>query len=831
MFAGRHRLVLALLATLICVAGSALAQGAGKGLTIQQMEGNAGKRWAICIGINNYEESGILDLEKARADAEAVAEVMGSEGQFDRVYLMTDAADPRGADYPKLRNVTARLDFLQNFIQPEDLVVFFFSGHGVSDEEGNGYLVMADAYVGDLFASSLPVDTVVDWLTATGVKKSILLLDACREYFQLNKGINNRGLRSDKYENAEVAAVFYATKSGWYSFEDSESRYGVFTRFVVEGLRGSADDRRYAGNADGIVTFTELSRFVEESVTEWALDHNRRQMPYTRLIGERYGDLALSSWMSAATGSLVILSNVEGAEVTVGGESVGSIRGGRLELNELAEGLVEVHVSHPQHKTVQSRVQIAAGKTVERRLHSELRNVRVTIETRPEGASVYMDDVYLGLGPVDIDGVTQGSHTVETKMNGYLTSTLELTIEDPIDIRKTIVLAKEVALGHLIVKSNMVNGDVSVDGVSKGRISNGSLEIRDLTPGRSTVRISHRDFKNAVALIEIVADRSTSIVVDGEFRAVALTIESSPRGASVYVGGSYKGKTPLTLQSVEQGQYSIECVLDGYENSVRRITVSGSDDVKESFELARVAVAQRPTATGGMTKVPGGTFTMGSSQGYDIEMPEHAVSLSAFRISIYEVTQREWEALMGYNPSAFRGEELPVHQITWYEAVEFCNQKSKAENLNPAYVLEGLSVRWDSSADGYRLPTEAEWEYAARGGGTGSARNYPGGSKPEDLAWFAGNSQNEPHEVGQKRPNALSLYDMAGNVAEWCWDWFESYGRSARNPQGPATGTRRVARGGAWGSHDDDLRVTNRGSMPPELSHATVGFRVARNDE
>lgn len=272
------------------------AQEGQKGIRIKETKDNAGKRWAICIGINDYEDNTILDLKKARNDAKELGKVLKQHGQFDRVYVMTDDLDARKGNYPKLRNIKNKLKYLKGFIEPEDLVLFSFSGHGIADSNGRGFLVTADSYSEELFASSLEIKTVIQWLKNLKVKKSLLLLDACRETFQVNKGINTDGLKAERFEQAEVAAVFYATRSGWFSYEDTDGNFGVFSRYIIEGLKGEADNTQIAGNEDGIVTFSELASYVETGVSDWALDKGKKQRPYTGIFGEKYGDLALSAY-------------------------------------------------------------------------------------------------------------------------------------------------------------------------------------------------------------------------------------------------------------------------------------------------------------------------------------------------------------------------------------------------------------------------------------------------------------------------------------------------------------------------------------------------------
>ncbi len=282
---------------LVFIAAMSFAQEGRKGIRIKETKGNAGKRWAICIGINDYEDNSIIDLKKARNDAIELGKVLKEYGQFDRVYVMTDDLNPRGEDYPKLMNIRRKMDFLKGFIDAEDLVLFSFSGHGIANSEGEGYLVTADSYREDFQGSSLKVKEIIEWLKEVKVKKSLLLLDACREKFQEGKAINLNGLKAERFLQAEVGAVFYSTKSGWFSYEEKEGDFGVFTRYVIDGLKGGADSTQIAGNGDGIVTFLELASFVEEGVSNWALNKGKKQRPYIGIFGEKYGDLALSAYI------------------------------------------------------------------------------------------------------------------------------------------------------------------------------------------------------------------------------------------------------------------------------------------------------------------------------------------------------------------------------------------------------------------------------------------------------------------------------------------------------------------------------------------------------
>lgn len=226
--------------------------------------------------------------------------------------------------------------------------------------------------------------------------------------------------------------------------------------------------------------------------------------------------------------------------------------------------------------------------------------------------------------------------------------------------------------------------------------------------------------------------------------------------------------------------------------------------------------------------VEGGSFVMGASDGGNDEKPIHKVTVSSFRICKHEVTQADWQAIMGTNPSHYKGDNRPVGGVSWCDAVEFCNRLSENQGLVPCYKKDGNSYTCDFKANGYRLPTEAEWEYAARGGKKSNGCNYSGSNNIGSVAWCGYTSST--HEVMTKQPNELGVYDMSGNVWEWCWDWYDSYSSSDQtNPIGTSSGSSRVKRGGSWISMSSDCRVANRDDCSPNGTNDLLGFRVVRS--
>jgi len=281
-----------------------------------------------------------------------------------------------------------------------------------------------------------------------------------------------------------------------------------------------------------------------------------------------------------------------------------------------------------------------------------------------------------------------------------------------------------------------------------------------------------------------------------------------------------------------------------------------SQAIEPTVSAQSSQIAEQKSALVEMVHIPGGSFQMGSASERD-ERPVHTVTLSSFYMGKYEVTQEQWEAVMGNNPSNYTSspayrevqEKRPVERVRWYDVLVFCNKLSIAEGLNPAYSISGSTdpstwgnvltiinfkmfdkVKIVSDSTGYRLPTEAQWEYAAKGG-NGSPGNYKysGGDNADGVAWYASNSGSKTHEVGKKAPNGLGLYDMSGNVMEWCWDFEGNYTSAAQtDPMGASFGTVRVIRGGGWNASIEGVRSAIRKGIKPDTRLDYLGFRLVR---
>lgn len=252
------------------------------------------------------------------------------------------------------------------------------------------------------------------------------------------------------------------------------------------------------------------------------------------------------------------------------------------------------------------------------------------------------------------------------------------------------------------------------------------------------------------------------------------------------------------------------------------------------------ASKRAPIDTTKFVLVEGGTFKMGTEKPVEIhEGPVHDVTVKSFYLAKTEVTFDDIDKWLtetkrdtGTVPSLNWGRgNMAAHMTSWRTAVEYCNWLSEKEKLSKCYLINGKEVTYLDTAKGYRLPTEAEWEFAARGGNKTKGTLYAGSDNVDEVAWYKANSSEAPHKVAQKKPNELGLYDMNGNLWEWVWDLYDTYyyKYSEKNdPKGPATGDYRVTRGGAWYNFPNYTTIYTRQYNTPDFRQNSVGFRVAR---
>ncbi|PKN72965.1 MAG: hypothetical protein CVU50_05405 [Candidatus Cloacimonetes bacterium HGW-Cloacimonetes-3] len=366
----------------------------------------------------------------------------------------------------------------------------------------------------------------------------------------------------------------------------------------------------------------------------------------------------------------------------------------------------------------------------------------------------------------------------------------------------------------------------------------------DALPPPYTSPVKAAEVKSEVKPELTVSSTLPPIINSHTFGFSTLEINSAWDG-DLYLGGEYLGSVAAEkskkFKKIPAGEYSLELFNKYY--CIRR-------DIELSSGSASIITLTRQEAkpyANNMVYIPEGSFFMGSQfiDRSEYEHPRHEVSLYPFLIGSTEVTQALWQEVTGSNPSVRTATNQPVTNVSWYEALEFCNALSLKEGLTPCYKINKsfpdannisehdslrYSVTCNWSASGYRLPSEAEWEYTARCADSANRLQYSGSNKINEVAWYDLNSEKKAHEVGQKKANEFELYDMSGNVYEWCWDWWGVYGNEHEDyPTGAVSGVYRIIRGGSWMSAAELCISTSRGGNSPHASSKDIGFRLVRN--
>jgi formylglycine-generating enzyme required for sulfatase activity len=411
--------------------------------------------------------------------------------------------------------------------------------------------------------------------------------------------------------------------------------------------------------------------------------------------------------------------------------------------------------------------------------------------------------------------------------------------------------------GSIVAYATSV-GSVVQDGTGRNGVFTAELLKQLMVPG---IEISEV-FKRTGAAVQAATSGRQVPAVYNRFFGNAYLAGAASKISSMTVTSAAKDYGTITVTAKSAGTLFIDGVelgslgvdysarLDGMEAGTRDVEIRYADGKRESI---RVNVLPKGNCDAAFTYVPmivsapapergpeksirseifvqGGVFLMGSDDEDDDAKPVHEVRVSSFWIMATEVTQKDFAALMWGNPSSFKGDTLPVEDVSWYDAVTYANELSVKDGLRPAYTINGERVRCEWWANGWRLPTEAEWEYAAQGGEKSRSYTYSGSNDADAAAWYTVTTDDEGTKpVGTKAANELGLYDMSGNVSEWCWDRYGAYSAGTQSdPRGAASGTGRVIRGGSWRDVAAYVRIATRHSMTPRLQHYYIGFRLVR---
>ena len=462
-----------------------------------------------------------------------------------------------------------------------------------------------------------------------------------------------------------------------------------------------------------------------------------------------------------------------------------------------------------------------------------------TISVQPKDAKVTIDGV---LQASSSDGeysamLAYGSHTYKVEAGGYISKSGSFTIGkgDMTPISVSLVSA----LATLNVSCPTPAVSLYVDKKSVGSLPwNGNLK-----EGMHLLEVRKDGYRSQQKTIQLAQQQKLDVAFDA-LSAIQgnLSVNFKPFGSDVYVDGVKVGQSPRVFNGVLVGNHNVEIRKSGYSTSRQTVmisegqtaSISGSLTSSASSSNSNVLSSSGPSLFGNtitipvknginieMVKVEAGSFDMGATPEmrslqypYDDEKPDHRVTLTKnYYIGKYEVTQALWQVVMGNNPSRFKGDDLPVERVSWKRCQDFI---SKLNSL---------------TGKRFRLPTEAEWEYAARGGNKSRGYRYSGSNTLDDVAWYGDNSGSKTHAVGTKQPNELGIYDMSGNVSEWCQDWRGSYSSSPQtNPTDAVSGSYRVDRGGSWLYSAWFSRSSSRGGRTPGGRDGDLGLRLVLSE-
>jgi len=754
------------------------------------------KRKAMIVGVQNYDA--FAPLESCHGDVDDMRELLMQGGfEDDYIWALKDAAYGETLTASKLfSNVNA----FARGINEGDEVIFFFSGHGIGGSDGNNYLMGSDGNIENPEKyGSISVEEIKKIIKEKKPAEVVLIIDACRSFVKKeDKGIGDqvssnmnigKGIKvqpviqSGKTTNQEgktIVKTIYAASEGQQSFERKDKNNGAFTYYMTYLLDSPNSAMDIDGSKDGIITIEDLILFADNRINDWTQSQGLTPMNpvYQTEGGITYEPFMLFRYNAE---KVVEEQKKEGAKPIFQYDQqaeLDKIKKFTENKQYLSEELPLYQPKIVKDKKIEVDNTDLSSWELALAQEQEIKKAKEE-EARKEAEAKDKERIYNQLRDKYNNAVSDLDKTEDIFVKYQKLENLRNEINE---VKYTEVKHKLLPLLEPIYQKIKETRDVT------------QAEVENLKP----------QFEKDIADMEKMVESSLSDDLKAKY-------------------------------------------LDGFKKKWYDYANIQKDE-KLAYRYKMIFIPKvKSQVLGGLVYVESGTFQMGSTTGNSDEKPVHSVTLSDFYIGKTEVTQAQWKAVMGNNPSDFKGDNLPVESVNWFDAVECCNKLSEMEGLEKCYTIDydkmdpnnkdnygndnyKFLVSCNFNANGYRLPTEAEWEYAAKGGNKSRGYTYSGSNTIDDIAWYDGNSGRKTHSVATKQPNELGIYDMSGNVWEWCWDCHGVYPSSSQtDPKGPSSGTYRVLRGGCfYNFYAEDCQVANRAYSKQDCSGNGDGFRVVR---
>ena len=571
---------------------------------------------------------------------------------------------------------------------------------------------------------------------------------------------------------------------------------------------------------------------------------------------------------------IMISTNQNGAEVFIDGELVGRTKN-KMFTTKVNLGSAKIELKKDGYTTLVATEDITAlNYTFDYNL-DEILPVAVNIETIPAGATIYIADLKFGTTPKR-GFFEAGTYPIRIVKDNYETIVDEIVIEEPA-IYKSYLLSDNRAT---LTINTYPNATVRFnDNSYQGSVINHKITAQIL---EVVVDIPKAESITKVVTLKPNSENTFDIFPYIQTGTIQVLVTPARGEITLFGDGGehYVSKGKRSFQNIPVGKYQLMVTSKGYKTYNHSVILSLEQVLRIEIELEPGRNASEVTPKG-FVYIPSGTFHMGRTKGKgeSDELPAHEVYINSFYMAKTEVTQSLWISIMGRNPSTRIGSNIPVDRVSWSDAVKFSNRLSKKKGLNSVYSVDGSTDpnSWGEDftpvcnfeANGYRLPTEAEWEYVARGTTNSSSalKNssetietlisggkrllsqrersyfleanedlvvadflYSGSNIAHDVAWTSSISKKNSQHVATKQPNKIGIFDMSGNLYEWCWDIYGSYSRGRKdNPKGAEHGKYRIIRGGGWTNTSYYSRVVSRGYIGEKCRTSGIGFRLCRS--